>query len=376
MKKCPNCQKTFDDAMKFCQTDGTPLVVVAEEPDDPYKTMVAGGFKLPEEQPETPAPASEPVLEAAPEPVIEDSADVLEIPDEGSSDPMKTVVVSGSATSDNIKIPDLPPAEAADPEAPVVEDTPAASHSDVAPEIPKFSEPQIEMPDLSAPVEEAPVANATEEKPWTPPAPDKSAPIPSPFESSMPPGVTPPDIPLFDPEPEPVAEMTPPPPAMDAPPSPFSEPDAAPASPFSESNQAPASPFAEPEAPASPAASDWSSAPMSPAAPASPSPFGSNEIVGQSPNSPALSTAAQNNTLPIVSLCLGIGSLVCCVLGIFLGPAALVTGYMAKGNISREPENYGGGGMATAGMITGGVGLLLFVVWLALQIFGVVLQGF
>ena len=42
MKKCPNCDKTFDDNLRFCQTDGTPLVEVAENtPVDPYKTMVA-----------------------------------------------------------------------------------------------------------------------------------------------------------------------------------------------------------------------------------------------------------------------------------------------------------------------------------------------
>ena len=40
MKRCPTCQKTFDDAMRFCQTDGTPLVEDVT-PADPYKTMVA-----------------------------------------------------------------------------------------------------------------------------------------------------------------------------------------------------------------------------------------------------------------------------------------------------------------------------------------------
>jgi hypothetical protein len=42
MKKCPTCERTFDDSMKFCQTDGTPLVAVAENaaPDDAYKTTV------------------------------------------------------------------------------------------------------------------------------------------------------------------------------------------------------------------------------------------------------------------------------------------------------------------------------------------------
>ncbi|MFN6964874.1 MAG: DUF4190 domain-containing protein [Pyrinomonadaceae bacterium] len=40
MKKCPTCDKTFDDGMRFCQADGTPLVDVVETP-DPFKTMVA-----------------------------------------------------------------------------------------------------------------------------------------------------------------------------------------------------------------------------------------------------------------------------------------------------------------------------------------------
>ncbi|HXH69318.1 MAG TPA: hypothetical protein VNI60_03120, partial [Pyrinomonadaceae bacterium] len=30
MKRCPTCKRTFDDSMKFCQTDGTPLVDATE----------------------------------------------------------------------------------------------------------------------------------------------------------------------------------------------------------------------------------------------------------------------------------------------------------------------------------------------------------
>ena len=51
MKKCPSCQRTFDDNMRFCQTDGTPLADDApaaappapaeeEAPFDPYATIV------------------------------------------------------------------------------------------------------------------------------------------------------------------------------------------------------------------------------------------------------------------------------------------------------------------------------------------------
>jgi hypothetical protein len=36
MKRCPTCQREFDDNMKFCQTDGTPLVA---------DTSGAGGFQ-------------------------------------------------------------------------------------------------------------------------------------------------------------------------------------------------------------------------------------------------------------------------------------------------------------------------------------------
>ena len=39
MKKCPTCDKTFDDSMKFCQVDGTALVDDAPA-FDPYATMV------------------------------------------------------------------------------------------------------------------------------------------------------------------------------------------------------------------------------------------------------------------------------------------------------------------------------------------------
>ncbi|HEX8638457.1 MAG TPA: hypothetical protein VF692_10365, partial [Pyrinomonadaceae bacterium] len=86
MKKCPTCERTFDDAMRFCQTDGTPLVAATENaaphdpfktsvgrqediagaiPPDPFKTMIGGSFSKNE------------------------SDDVLQIPAE--PDPLKTM---------------------------------------------------------------------------------------------------------------------------------------------------------------------------------------------------------------------------------------------------------------------------------------------
>lgn len=66
MKRCPTCQKTFEDSMKFCQTDGTPLVSdaagaggsSASEPEfDPMKTVI--GSPLPTDAP-PPSPFGSP----------------------------------------------------------------------------------------------------------------------------------------------------------------------------------------------------------------------------------------------------------------------------------------------------------------------------
>lgn len=69
----------------------------------------------------------------------------------------------------------------------------------------------------------------------------------------------------------------------------------------------------------------------------------------------------QNQTLATVSLILGILSivLICCWGGIPLGTGALVTGYLAYNNINREPHIYSGQGMAIAGIVTGGIGIVL-----------------
>jgi hypothetical protein len=69
-----------------------------------------------------------------------------------------------------------------------------------------------------------------------------------------------------------------------------------------------------------------------------------------------------NQTLPIVSLVLGILS-VCCYISPITGIAALITGYMGMKNIKNDPNTYGGKGLATAGMICGGVFLVLGVIY-------------
>lgn len=68
----------------------------------------------------------------------------------------------------------------------------------------------------------------------------------------------------------------------------------------------------------------------------------------------------QTNTLAIVSLVFGILGLVqvCPGLGSII---ALITGYMAKGQIKAEPMRYGGDGLATGGIILGWIGVALIV---------------
>lgn len=81
----------------------------------------------------------------------------------------------------------------------------------------------------------------------------------------------------------------------------------------------------------------------------------------------------QNQTLAIVSLCLGIGSVTigwCCSLGLLLSPAALITGFIALSQIKKDPLSNGGRGMAIGGIVTAivylaGVILLLLIYGIA-----------
>jgi Domain of unknown function (DUF4190) len=72
-----------------------------------------------------------------------------------------------------------------------------------------------------------------------------------------------------------------------------------------------------------------------------------------------------NNTFALISMILGITSLVlqCCYgVGILLGGAAIVLGYLAQQKVKNE--NAAGKGMAQAGLITGSIGAALSLIWL------------
>jgi len=87
------------------------------------------------------------------------------------------------------------------------------------------------------------------------------------------------------------------------------------------------------------------------------------QIGSQTPfQPPPAGVGGQNKTLPIVSLVLGILS-VCCYVSPILGVAALITGWMGLKNIKNDPNTYGGRGLALAGMICGGIFLVVGIVY-------------
>ena len=108
-------------------------------------------------------------------------------------------------------------------------------------------------------------------------------------------------------------------------------------------------------------ASSWQSQPLQPHQSAS-------------PNQPFYPTAAYqaNQTLPIVSLSLGIASVTigwCCSLGVLLAPGALITGFIALSQIKKDPQAYTGKGFAIGGIVTAAIYLVVFI--LLMIIYGI-----
>ncbi len=72
---------------------------------------------------------------------------------------------------------------------------------------------------------------------------------------------------------------------------------------------------------------------------------------------------SQNQTLPTVSLILGIFAVLigCFLGGIPLGVIAVILGIMALNNEKNDPSKYGGKGLAIAGIVTGIVGFCISI---------------
>ena len=82
----------------------------------------------------------------------------------------------------------------------------------------------------------------------------------------------------------------------------------------------------------------------------------------------------QNKTLAIISLVSGIASLICC--SWFLpGIAAVVLGVIARGKAKSNPAEYGGAGMALAGIITGSISIVMGIIVLILYFAGALVSS-
>jgi hypothetical protein len=339
MKKCPTCQKTFDDSMRFCQTDGTPLVD-ASEPVDPYKTMVARPGEIADAIPqgEFQSPQQE---EKRAEPHGRDE-DVLQLPKQ--NDPRKTIAVSEdeirsamSASQREEQVIEIPPlVETPAPEPPKFI-APEPSHQPAPPPSP-FSAPEIKP----EPVPSWPAAEPTPISADQPARDVTTPPIPSPFAE-----------PKRDEEPKPE-----PPPVFNQP-EPAFEPMT---NPFQRQSERPT--FDTPPT----ADTGWQKEmEMSSAGGSGMAASGGSGMSAP----PAAAGTGQNKTLPIVSLILGILSL-CCWISPLTGIGALITGYLGLKNASSNPSEYGGKPLAITGMILGG---LFFLIGIAYWIVGIFFGG-
>lgn len=86
----------------------------------------------------------------------------------------------------------------------------------------------------------------------------------------------------------------------------------------------------------------------------------------------AMQRVSPSINLPVISLTLGIFSLIlaCCYFGVVLGPAAVITGMIALNQEKRDPDKFGGRGIAIAGIVTGVISFMIGVVFLILGIIG------
>lgn len=157
---------------------------------------------------------------------------------------------------------------------------------------------------------------------------------------------------------------------------------APPPSPFSVPEPSVSTPFAEPESsvptsssqfgdPFPAPAEEWSPPPVPEAA------WQNQEIGSNTPfQPPPGGVAGESKGLALGSLICGILSCtVCASLGLFLGPIAVIIGFMARKKATENPSEFGGQGLALGGMITGGVGLLFGILTLLYVIFFVLAVG-
>ena len=424
MKKCPNCQKEFPDSMRFCQTDGTPLVESAEsQPEDPLKTTVVR-----QEDIASSIPSSDPFKTmVATSSENDESGDLLQLP-EKEFDPMQTMVVQPLATDKPVfDEPETPKFEAikdeiksdapssspfggfSQPNDPLPE-TPKDYSNDptlLQPEPPKFSEPDLSPPSFgnlssSSAKDEEDMPQTVMQNPWDAGSVPKSD--DSPYINDSP-FAKPNNAPMSSPFDSPKSSFDEPKSSFDEPKSPFGQPSSpfdAPKSPFDSPNEAfnqpPTSGFDAPQTSFDPPKATFEEPPANQFGSAAsqfdqmnqgfgnqplqqsewtppPSPeqgWGDQGLGANTPFQPPPAATGQNQTLPIVSLVFGIVSL-CCYISPLTGLVAIITGFMGMKNANNDPTQYGGKGLAIAGMITGGV---FFLIGLAYWLYIIFIIGF
>jgi hypothetical protein len=84
--------------------------------------------------------------------------------------------------------------------------------------------------------------------------------------------------------------------------------------------------------------------------------------------------APRNDGLAIAALIVGILSLVCSFicLGVILGPAAAIMGFISRQRISTSGGALGGGTLAVVGLVLGIIGFVASVGWFFLYIGGAI----
>lgn len=342
MKRCPTCDKEFPDSMRFCQTDGTPLVeaVKNEPPPDPYKTVV-GSIKMDD--------------------------DLLQLPEQ--DDPMKTMVSpsfiapKAEPPKPESKSPEMPkfdqpspnPAGFGDVKSPSPVGMPQNPMSSGDNDAPKSESPAPPKPFNDTPkIDSAPLKN---DSPFDKPGSRSDSPFGQSVSGSSPFDKPASSSPFDKPTPPPSSasggsspfEKAPPPPYKD--PTPFNEKSASPfgGSPFDSPSEPKNDPFKPSEWTPPPApVSNWQDQGLGANTPFQPPPAG---VVG-----------GQNQTLGIITLILGIVGLLC--LGFLTGVPALVTGFMTLQNVKKDPATYGGKVLAIIGMVLGALGTLWSVLYL------------
>ncbi|MGH9948466.1 MAG: DUF4190 domain-containing protein [Pyrinomonadaceae bacterium] len=325
MKQCPVCEKTFEDNMRFCQADGTPLVDM-DEPVDPFKTMVASKEEILAAMPKDLAPEPSPMPEPSVPAVIEN--EVLEIP---PVDPNKTQFVSeaelraemDARSVDDEQVIEMPPVSEPPP-----------------PKIIEQAKPELPVPEIGGAPPPSPLSAA--------PSGFGSDAADDPFQYTTPPIPSPFGGGSLEPLKEPKGEI--------------SSPKVSP-------------PVAEPE----PELNPFDKAPPAPIAQAEFNPPVIPESNMQNPQFTPPAVGGQSQTLAIVSLVIGILSL-CCGYTFIVPIIAIVLGFVARGKANSDPANFTGGGLALGGIITGAVALLLGIVVIILNVVmgfgGAMLQNF